>query len=91
MSNANHVAETIKELGIKTVQIGFTDMQGVLRGKFIPAKYFLETMEKGFSFCVVALGWDVQCQIVDGIEFASWKNGFPDMVANVSRQLSCPV
>ncbi|MBI5442751.1 MAG: glutamine synthetase [Deltaproteobacteria bacterium] len=78
------VAERIEKEGIKTVQIGFPDLQGVLRGKSIPASYFVERMKKGtkgVAFCVVALGWDVQCGIVEGLEFSSWANGFPDMVA----------
>ncbi len=77
----NDVLEYVEKDYINTVQIGFIDMQGVLRGKYIPAKYFLTQMEKGIPFCVVALGWDIGCAIVEGIKFASWDNGYGDMVA----------
>lgn len=75
------VLELIKRENIRTVQIGYTDIQGVLRGKYIPSQFFIDTIDRGIPFCVVAMAWDIQCEIVDGIPIASWANGFPDFIA----------
>ncbi|MEJ2429036.1 MAG: glutamine synthetase family protein [Deltaproteobacteria bacterium] len=77
----NDVIALIEEHDIRTVQIGYADIQGVMRGKYIPARFFVESIDKGVAFCVVALGWDIQCMIVNGLDFSSWANGFPDMLA----------
>lgn len=75
------VLELIKREKIETVQIGYADIQGVLRGKYIPSPFFIDTIDKGIPFCVVALGWDIQCEIVEGIPLSAWENGFPDFIA----------
>ncbi|MBW2052776.1 MAG: glutamine synthetase, partial [Deltaproteobacteria bacterium] len=75
------VTEFIKRKNIRTVQIGYADIQGVLRGKYIPSQFFIDTLDKGIPFCVVALGWDIQCEIIEGIPLSSWANGFPDFIA----------
>ncbi|MCL5735732.1 MAG: glutamine synthetase family protein [Actinobacteria bacterium] len=75
------VVDLIQKAGIKTVQLAFVDMQGVVRGKFVPADYFLKQMHHGANFCGVALAWDIGCAIVEDISYSNWANGFGDMVA----------
>lgn len=67
--------------GIHTVELAFADIPGVVRGKRIPARHFLKTLEKGIPFCKAVLGWDLACDIFPGIPFASFDNGYPDLVA----------
>jgi len=66
---------------IHTVELAFADIPGVARGKRIPARHFLKTLERGIPFCKAVLGWDIACDIFPGIDFASFDNGYPDLVA----------
>ena len=75
------IARTIQERAIHTVEIGFADIPGVLRGKRVPAKHFLKTAHHGVVICKAALAWDIQCEVFPGIDLASFENGYPDMVA----------
>ena len=75
------IAQQIQVQGIHTVEIGFADLPGVLRGKRVPAKYFLKSAEHGVNICKAALAWDIQCDIFPGIDLASFENGYPDLVA----------
>ncbi len=40
------------------VKIAFTDIDGILRGKYISAEKFLSIIDSGTSFCDVIFGWD---------------------------------
>ncbi len=42
------IKKLIQEHGIHTVEIGFADIPGVLRGKRISVRYFLDNAEQGF-------------------------------------------
>jgi glutamine synthetase len=66
---------------IHTVELAFADIQGVARGKRIPVRHFLKTLDRGIPFCKAVLGWDIACDVFPGIEFASFDNGYPDLVA----------
>jgi glutamine synthetase len=52
--------EFLEERNIAYVQLGYIDINGVLLGKQIAAKRFLETFEDGTGFCAGTLTWDVQ-------------------------------
>jgi glutamine synthetase len=67
--------------GIHTVEVAFADIPGVARGKRIPARHFLKSLDRGIPFCKAVLGWDIACEIFPGVEFASFDNGYPDLVA----------
>ena len=53
------VGEFFSANGIHTVELAFADIQGVARGKRIPARHFLGTLDRGIPFCKAVLGWDV--------------------------------
>ena len=86
-----------REAGIARVKIGLTDIDGVLRGKYISLEKFASVMAKGGGFCDCVLGWDVDDQLYDAGTFTGWHSGFPDaqyrLVAASERWLaeeSCP-
>ncbi len=79
--NPEDIKKKIRDLNIHTIEIGFADIPGVLRGKRIPARHFLKTAEHGVVICKAALAWDIQCEVFPGIDLASFENGYPDMVA----------
>jgi len=75
------IKRIIEENSIHTVEVGFADLPGVLRGKRIPSTHFLRAVDSGFALCKAALAWDIQCDIFPGVDLASFDNGYPDLVA----------
>ena len=73
----------IEKLNVSTIQIALCDLHGILRGKYISTKKFLASLEKGFSFCDVILGLDVDDTLIDGLNVTGWHSGYPDAVATV--------
>jgi glutamine synthetase len=75
--------EQIERHNIHTVRMAYIDMQGVVRGKFVPASTFIELVEHGGGayFCAATLCWDIQCDVIDGLSFSSWESGFEDLLA----------
>ncbi len=75
------VQKFIDENKIHTVEVGFADINGVLRGKRLPARHFLKITESGTGLAKAPFAWDVQCGVYEDIELANFNNGFPDMIA----------
>jgi glutamine synthetase len=70
----------IEEHGIHTVECGFADTWGHLRGKRIPASHFLRVVaQKGYSMADAAFIWDTRCDIFD-LPFANPETGYGDML-----------
>ncbi|MBL1276320.1 MAG: hypothetical protein COB30_009535 [Ectothiorhodospiraceae bacterium] len=68
----------IKSRGISHVKVGVFDVDGILRGKYLSSKKFLSSLEKGFGFCDVVLGWDSNDQLYDNVDYTGWHTGYPD-------------
>jgi glutamine synthetase len=60
------------------IKVAITDMDGVLRGKFIHIDKFRSALKKGFGFCDVVLGWDMADNCYDNVQFTGWHTGYPD-------------
>ncbi len=75
------IKRIIDENKIHTVEVGFADINGVLRGKRLPSRYFLKNAETGTALAKAPFAWDIQCGVYEDIELANFDNGFPDMVA----------
>ncbi|MDF2987822.1 MAG: glnA [Eubacterium sp.] len=65
---------------IHTIEIGFADINGVLRGKRLPARFFLKSYLEGTGMAKAPFAWDIQCGVYDDVELANFGNGFPDML-----------
>ena len=65
------------------VKIAFTDIDGILRGKYISTEKFLSVVESGTSFCDVILGWDAADVTYDNVSFTGWHSGYPDCPATI--------
>jgi len=70
----------LRKKGIRVVEAGFGDLQGVLRGKRFPVGELHRLVDEGFAVCRAALCWDIQCGIFP-IPLASFETGYPDLVA----------
>ncbi len=60
------------------VKIAFTDIDGILRGKYISTEKFLSVTEKGMGFCDVIFGWDANDLVYDNVSYTGWHTGYPD-------------
>lgn len=76
-------AETlIRDHRIEVVKVGGPDLEGVFRGKRIPAGQFLDHLTRGHGIaqCDCLFGWDIAENLIPGLGFTGWQTGFPDMV-----------
>ncbi len=67
-----------RERGASRVKLALTDVDGVLRGKYVGLDKFAGLLEKGGGFCDCVFGWDVDDQLYDQGRFTGWHTGFPD-------------
>lgn len=68
----------VEERNLSHVKVGLFDNDGVMRGKYMSRDKFLSSLEHGFSFCDVVLGWDVKDQLYDNARYTGWHTGYPD-------------
>ncbi|QUM85552.1 glutamine synthetase family protein [Moritella sp. 28] len=75
VADAKHI---IDQRGLSHVKVGLFDADGVMRGKYMSKEKFFSSLDNGFSFCDVVLGWDSKDQLYDNVEFTGWHTGYPD-------------
>jgi glutamine synthetase len=80
------VLEELKQRDVRKVKVAVTDIDGVLRGKYIHRDKFLSAVSNGFGFCNVVLGWDSSDVCYDNVRYTGWHTGYPD--AQVKLDLS---
>ncbi len=68
----------VEQRGLSHVKVGVFDNDGVMRGKYMSREKFFSSLEKGFAFCDVVLGWDVKDQLYDNVTYTGWHTGYPD-------------
>ncbi len=85
--NKNHPAlEAIRKSGATKVKVACSDIDGILRGKYLHKDKFFGAVEGGFGFCDVVFGWDSSDNCYDNAKITGWQHGFPD--ANARLDLS---
>lgn len=67
------------------VKVAVTDIDGILRGKYLTKSKFLSAAKSGFGFCNVVFGWDSGDVCYDNSKYTGWHTGYPD--AQVSLDL----
>ena len=68
----------VERRGLSHVKVGLFDNDGVMRGKYMSKEKFFSSLDKGFAFCDVVLGWDVKDQLYDNVTYTGWHTGYPD-------------
>ena len=81
--SAEAVLEAIKASHHQKVKVAITDIDGVLRGKYIHKNKFLSAAEGGFGFCDVVFGWDINDVCYDNVRYTGWHTGYPDAQARL--------
>jgi glutamine synthetase len=77
------ILQYVKDHPSGKVKIAFTDIDGILRGKYISAEKFLSLTDSNTSFCDVIFGWDSGDVAYDNVEFTGWHTGYPDAPAKI--------
>lgn len=73
----------LKKSGAAKVKVAVSDIDGILRGKYLHIGKFASAAEGGFGFCDVVFGWDSQDDCYDNTQVTGWHRGFPDALAQV--------
>lgn len=82
-SKIHPALEALKKSGAAKVKVAVSDIDGVLRGKYLHIGKFESAVEGGFGFCDVVFGWDSQDDCYDNTQVTGWHRGFPDALAQV--------
>ncbi len=76
----------VEQRSLSHVKVGLFDNDGVMRGKYMSKEKFFSSLDKGFSFCDVVLGWDTNDQLYGsdvGVSYTGWHTGYPDAPVRV--------
>jgi glutamine synthetase len=77
----------VRNSGAQKVKVAVSDIDGILRGKYLHIDKFLGAAEPhpkgGFGFCDVVFGWDSGDQCYDNTQVTGWQHGFPDALARL--------
>lgn len=75
--------ERLRKSGATKVKVAVSDIDGILRGKYLHIDKFQGAAEGGFGFCDVVLGWDAHDVTYDNTHVTGWQHGFPDALARL--------
>lgn len=75
--------ETLRFSPFEKVKVAITDIDGVLRGKYLHKSKFLSAVKSGFGFCDVVFGWDLADACYDNSKYTGWHTGYPDALARI--------
>ena len=84
LTTTQDIKSYLSDREIEYVKVGITDIDGVLRGKYMHIDKFLKAIKEGFGFCDVIFGWDNADDLYflpyteKNKPFTGWHTGFPD-------------
>ena len=81
----------VEARGLSHVKVGVSDLDGVMRGKYMAAEKFFSALGGGFGFCDVVLGWDSNDQAYDNTSFTGWHTAYPDVLCRVLPPTCRPI
>ncbi len=82
----NEILKEIERSPFQKIKVAVTDVDGVLRGKYLLKDKFLSAAQNGFGFCNVVFGWDSADVCYDNGKFTGWQTGYPDALAEIDLQ-----
>ena len=77
------IIQYVKEHPSGKVKIAFTDIDGILRGKYISTEKFLSVVDSSIGICNVIFGWDANDAAYDNGTYTGWHTGYPDTPAKI--------
>ncbi len=82
-STAAKIIAAVRAAPGNRVKVAVSDIDGVLRGKYLHKDKFYSAVEGGFGFCDVVFGWDMMDVTYDNTKLTGWHKGFPDALARI--------
>ncbi|MFT6631238.1 MAG: glutamine synthetase [Bacteriovoracaceae bacterium] len=80
--DVNTISDKMKQYqskGVTRVKLGITDIDGVIRGKYVSLKKFESVLKSTGAFCDCVFGWDVNDVLYENdVKFTGWHTAFPD-------------
>jgi glutamine synthetase len=73
----------VAQSGAQKVKVAVSDIDGVLRGKYLHIDKFHSAADSGFGFCDVVFGWDLMDACYDNTKLTGWHRGFPDALVRL--------
>ncbi len=83
ISTPTEAIDLIDKRGIKQIKLATTDIDGVLRGKYINREKFVSILENGIGFCDVIFGWDCNDELYEKDSITGWKDAYPDALGHI--------
>lgn len=76
--------------GVHTVALGFGDLNGILRGKRIPASHWEYACRSGIAIIGAMFAMDMTCDVWE-TPYAGFDNGYPDIhIFPAAAPVQCP-
>lgn len=80
---ADKVLDAVRQAPGTRVKVAVSDIDGILRGKYLHKEKFAAAAESGFGFCDVVFGWDSHDVCYDNTTLVGWHKGYPDALARI--------
>ena len=80
---SKQILDYVKKHPSQKVKLAITDIDGVLRGKYVSAEKFLGIANSEMGFCDVVFGWDMGDVAYDNTTYTGWHTGYPDAKAKI--------
>lgn len=77
------ILQQLASNGDQRVRVGIFDIDGVLRGKLMHLDKLRNAVKKGFGFCNVVFGWDINDLPYENTQLSGWHTGYPDALASL--------
>ncbi len=78
----------VERSSLTHIKLGLSDIDGVIRGKYMRKDKFISSLRHGFAFCDVVMGWDSNDELYDNATFTGWHTAYPDAAARIDPR-SC--
>lgn len=78
IGNAEDALRLVRERNLSHIKIGLSDLDGIVRGKYLSREKFSHALQHGLGFCDVVLGWDSNDQLYDNTRYTGWHTAYPD-------------
>ena len=83
MAKVHPAVAAVQKSGAQKVKVAVSDIDGILRGKYLHRDKFFGAAQSGFGFCDVVFGWDSHDSCYDNTTVTGWHRGFPDALARL--------
>lgn len=88
VKTAEDAARLVEASALTHIKVGMSDIDGIMRGKYLRKDKFLSALKSGFAFCNVVLGWDLDDHLYDNVGYTGWHTAYPDAAVRIVPQ-SC--